>query len=260
MIDRQVEEITRNGIIEPASSPWASNVVLVRKKDGTLRFCVDCRQLNAIKVKDSYPLPLIDNCLNALAGVTWFSTVDLRAGYHNFPIADQDHDKTTFVTRRGCFRYTVMPFGMTTSPSVFQRLMDCVLVGLSYMTCLVYLDDLIVFARTFEEQLARLDEVFGRIARTNIKLKPSKCFLFKREVEFLGHTVAADGVAISPESWTPFGRGPVSECDRSAGLSRDVRILLPVHTRFCGPCGTAVRSVEEKFNVVPVDGQMPTGI
>jgi len=209
MIDRQLEEMTRHGIIEPASSPWASNVVLVRKKDGTLRFCIDYRQLNAITVKDSYPLPLIDNCLNALAGATWFSTIDLRAGYHNIPIADQDRDKSAFVTRRGCFRYTVMPFEMTTSPSVFQRLMDCVLAGLSYMTCLVYLDDVIVFARTFDEQLTRLDEVFGHIARANLKLKPSKCSLFKREVEFLGHTVSADGVAMQPgkleaiRSWPP---------------------------------------------------------
>jgi len=127
MIDRQVEEMARNCIIELASSPWASNVVLVKKKDGTLSFCVDYRQLNAITVKDSYPLPLIDNCLYALVGATWFSTTDLRAGYHNIPIAEQYRDKSAFVTRRGCFRYTVMPFGMTTSPSVFQRLMDCVL-------------------------------------------------------------------------------------------------------------------------------------
>jgi len=205
--DRQVEKMARNGIIEPASSPWASNVVLVKKKDRTLRFCVDYRQLNAITVNDSYPLPLIDNCLNALAGATWFSTIDLRAGYHNIPIADRD--KSAFVTRRGCFRYTAMPFGMTTSTSVFQRLMDCVLAGLTYTTCLVYLDDVIVFARTFDEQLTRLDEVFGRIARANLKLKPSKCSFFKREVEFLGHTVSADGVEMEPgrleaiRSWPP---------------------------------------------------------
>jgi len=87
------------GIIEPAASPWASNVVLVKKKDGSLRFCVDYRQLNSITIKDSYPLPLIDNCLNALAGSSWFSTLDLRSGYYNVPIAEQDLDKSAFVTR-----------------------------------------------------------------------------------------------------------------------------------------------------------------
>ena len=109
-IDRHVDEMKKHGIIEPAASPWASNIVLVRKKDGTLRFCVDYRQLNAITYKDSYPLPLIDNCLNALAGSSWFSTLDLGAGYYNItyiPIVEADRDKSAFITRSGCYRFTV---------------------------------------------------------------------------------------------------------------------------------------------------------
>jgi len=129
-----------HGIIEPAASPWASNVVLVKKKDGTLRFCVDYRKLNSVSYKGSYLLPLIDNCLNALSGSSWFSTLDLRLGYHNIPIAEEDRDKTAFVTPGGCFRLTVMPFGLTCAPSVFQRLMDVVHCGLSYLTCLAYSD------------------------------------------------------------------------------------------------------------------------
>jgi len=101
-IDNQVEEMHWHGIIEPAASPWASNVVLVRKKDGSLRFCVDYRQLNAITYKDSYPLPHIDNCLNALIGASWFSSLDLRSGYCNIPTAEQDINKSSFVTRRSC--------------------------------------------------------------------------------------------------------------------------------------------------------------
>jgi len=153
--DRQVDEMEHHGIIEPTASPWASNVVLVRKKDGSLRFCVGYRRLNAIMYKDSYPLPLIDNCLNALAGTSWFSTLDLRSGYYNIPIADEDREKSAFITRKGCHLFTVMPFGLTCAPSVFQRLMDFVLAGLSYVTCLVYLDDIIIFGRTFEEQFSR---------------------------------------------------------------------------------------------------------
>jgi len=131
--------------MEPAASPWASNVVLVRKKDGTLRFCVDYRQLNRITVQDSYPLPLIDNCLKAVQGSVWFSTLDLRSGYYNIPIAETDKDKTAFVTRSGCYRFTRIPFNLTGAPSIFQRLMDFVLCGLSYVTCLVYIDYIIVF-------------------------------------------------------------------------------------------------------------------
>jgi len=112
-------------------------------------------------VQNSYPLPLIDNCLNVLGGSSWYSTLDLRSGYYNIPIAESDRDKSAFITRQGCFRFTVMPFGLTCAPSVFQRLMDVVLCGLSYQTCLVYLDDIIVFGQTFDEQLERLGEVFS---------------------------------------------------------------------------------------------------
>jgi len=152
-IDEETTRMLEYGIIEPAASPWASNVVLVKKKDGSLRFCVDYRRLNSITYKDSYPLPLIDNCLNALSGSSWYSTLDLRSGYYNIPIAESDRDKSAFITRQGCFRFTVMPFGLTCAPSVFQRVMDVVLCGLSYQACLVYLDDIIVFGKTFDEQV-----------------------------------------------------------------------------------------------------------
>jgi len=132
---KETDEMLRHGIIEPAAGPWASNVVLVKKKDGTMRFCVDYRSLNAVTYKDSYPLPLIDNCLNALSGSSWYSTLDLRSGYYNIPIAEEDRDKSAFITQGGCFRFTVMPFGLTCAPSEFQRLMDVVLCGLSYLTC-----------------------------------------------------------------------------------------------------------------------------
>ena len=179
VIDKQVAEMKEHGMFEPTARPWVSNVVLVRKRDGALRFCIDYRQPNRITTQDSYPLPLIDNCLNARQGSAWFSTLDLRAGYYNIPIAEP------FVTRSGCHRFTVIPFGLTGAPSVFQRLMDFVPCGLSYITCLVYLDDIIIFGRTFDEQLVRLREVFGRIRQANLKLKPTKCSLFSRSVSFL---------------------------------------------------------------------------
>jgi len=184
------------GIIEPAASPWASNVVLVTKKDGSLRFCVDYRRLNSITYKDSYPLPLIDNCLNALAGSSWYSTLDLRSGYYNIPIAESDRDKSAFITPQGCFCFTVMPFGLTCAPSVFQRLMDVVLCRLSYQICLVYLDDIIVLGQTFEEQMERLEKVFKCLRSANLKLKPSKYFLCQQSVEFLGHVVSEKGLTM----------------------------------------------------------------
>ena len=229
-IDNEVTKMQEHGIVEPAASPWASNVVLVKKKDGSLRFCIDYRKLNSVTYKDSYPLPLIDNCLNALSGSSWYSTLDLRSGYYNIPIAEKDRDKSAFVTRRGCFRFTVMPFGLTCAPSVFQRLMDIVLCGLSYLTCLVYLDDVIVFGRNFDEQLERLSEVFDRFRKANLKLKPSKCSLCQRNVEFLGHVVSEDGIAMQDEKisairdWPPCRN--VTEVRAFMGLSGYYRRLV----------------------------------
>ena len=129
-IDQQVEEL-QNDFVEPAASPWTSNVVLVKKKDGSHRLCVDYRRMNAVTYKNSYPLPHIDTYLGSVNGAVWFSTLDVRSGYHNIPIKEADRDKTAFITRRGCFRYKVMPFGLTCAPSVFQRLVDLVLSGLT---------------------------------------------------------------------------------------------------------------------------------
>ena len=131
-IDEEVEEMLRYDLIEPSSSPWASNIILVRKK-GTdkLRFCVDFRKVNLATKKDSYPLPRIDACFDALGGAKYFSTLDLRQGFFQVELDEESRDKTTFVTRKGAFRFKVLPFGLSNSPSIFQRLMDLVLAGLT---------------------------------------------------------------------------------------------------------------------------------
>jgi len=126
-VNEQLDRMLADGTIESASSEWAANVVLARKKDGSLRFCIDYRQLNEKTKKDSYPLPRIDECLDALAEGSWFSTLDLRSGYHQVAMSPDDADKTAFVTRRGIFRWKVMPFGLCNAPATFQRLMDIVL-------------------------------------------------------------------------------------------------------------------------------------
>ena len=191
--------------------------MLVRK-DNSLRFCIDYRQLNRVTVRDSYPLPLIDNCLNALQGSSWFSTLDLRAGYYNIPIADSDRDKTAFVTRAGCHRFTVMPFGLTGAPSVFLRLMDSVLCGLSYMACLVYLDDIIIFGRSFDEQLARLREVFSRIRSANLKLQPIVLFLSTESLFSWTRCIRARHLDAIGKYWRNTGLDGVRELDGATSV------------------------------------------
>ena len=198
VIDEHVKEMLAHDIIEPAASPYASNVVLVKKRDNSIRFCLDFRQLNEITYKDSYPLPRIDTCLQSISGAKFFSTLDLRAGYWQTEIDERDRDKTAFVTRRGMYRFKVLSFGLANAPALFQRLMDLVLVGLTWECCLVYLDDVIVFSGTFSEHITRLNAVFERFRLANLKLKPSKCQLFQRRVTFLGHVVSEAGVEPEP--------------------------------------------------------------
>ena len=160
----QVQQMLSSNVIRPSNSPWASPVVMVRKKDGSLRFCVDFRQLNAATVKDAHPLPRIDDLLDALHGAKWFSTLDLKSGYWQVPIAEQDKEKTAFRTSSGqLFEFNQVPFGLCNAPATFSRLMDRVLAGLHWETCLFYLDDIIVFSSTWEEHLARLREVFWEV-------------------------------------------------------------------------------------------------
>jgi transposase InsO family protein len=193
-IDTHVERMLKQGVIEPCSSEWASNVVLVKKKDGSIRCAVDYRRVHSITKKDSYPLPRIDSCLDALRGSTLFSTLDLRSGYWQVRQDPLDADKTAFVTRRGCFRFKVLSFGLTGAPSLFQRLMDMVMSGLTWISALVYLDDIVVFSSNFEQHLTRLRAVFQRLSEANLKVRPSKCQLFQRKVTFLGYVVSANGI------------------------------------------------------------------
>jgi len=152
-IDENVHNMLKAGVIEPSCSPWTSNIVVVTKKDGILRFCVDYRKLNSVTRRDAYPLPRIDSCLDALSGARYFSAFNLRSGYHQVPMDMRDADMTTFIVRTGTYRYRRVPFGSCNAGSTFQRVMDLALNGFNFYMCLVYLDDIIVYSATVEEHL-----------------------------------------------------------------------------------------------------------
>ena len=156
-MQRQVEGLLERGLIEPANGAWSSPVVLVRKKDGAWRFCVDYRKLNAVTQYDAYPLPRIDESLDALSGSQFFSTLDLVAGYWQVPLSEDAREKSTFTTRNGLRRWKVLPFGLTSGPATFQRLMEKGLQGMHWRTLLLYLDDVIVISPDFESHLERLE-------------------------------------------------------------------------------------------------------
>ena len=213
--DACVEEMLSGGQIEPSDSPWSAPVVLVTKKDGGTRFCVDYRRLNLTTVKDAYPLPCIDDTLDMLADKKWFSTLDLGSGYWQVSLSPDARCKTAFATHSGLFQVRVMPFGLCNAPATFERLMDRVLQGLRWSRCLVYLDDIISFGTTFDDALDNLTLIFERLHSYGLQLKSTKCHLFRTSVPFLGHVVGRKGLECDPKKIEDVKAWPVPDCLKS---------------------------------------------
>ena len=210
-----VTEMLTGGQIEASDSPWSSPVVLVTKKDGGTRFCVDYRQLNDATIKDAYPLPRIDDTLDMLAGKQWFSTLDLASGYWQVSLSQAARAKTAFATHSGLFQFRVMPFGLCNAPATFEQLMDRVLQGLRWSRCLVYLDDIISFGGTFSGALSNLTLIFERLRSYGLQLKSSKCHLFQASVPFLGHIVGRRGLECDPKKIEDVKSWPIPDCLKS---------------------------------------------
>ena len=236
---RILEEMIESGIVQPSNSPWASPVVLVKKKDGTIRFCVDYRRLNDVTRKDAYPLPRIEACFDSLGHSKWFCTLDLRSGYWQVPMDVNDIDKTAFVTQAGLYEYLVMPFGLTNAPATFERLMEKVLRGLQWKQCLVYIDDIIIFGASFEQTLSNLRAVMDRLRGAGLTCKPKKCEMFKTQVAFLGHVVNADGVQCDPAKTEAIRNWPVptnlKELRSFLGLAGYYRRFIPHFAALSSP-------------------------
>lgn len=196
IVSEHITEMLDNNLIYGSHSPWASPVVLAKKKDGTWRFCVDYRRLNAVTKREAYPIPRIDDTLHSLSGNIFFSALDCASGYWQIEINKKDREKTAFITKHGLFEFRVMPFGLTNAPATWQRTMDLVLAGLKWQICLVYLDDIIVFSKTVDEHMTNLQLVFDALMKHNISLRLDKCHFFQSKVKYLGYNVSKEGIAI----------------------------------------------------------------
>ncbi|KRY54980.1 Retrovirus-related Pol polyprotein from transposon 17.6 [Trichinella britovi] len=241
VVDRLIREMLHAGVIEPASGPWSSPVVMVRKKDGSSRFCVDYRRLNSVTRVDAQPIPRIDDTLDALAGAKWFSTLDLASGYWQVEVAERDREKTALSTPLGLFQFRVMPFVLCNAPATFHRLMQKALRGPTWKTCLFYLDDIIVFGKTEEEHLERLEGVLSRLQSVGLKIKPEKCQLMRQSVRYLGHIVTQHGVGTDPEKTAAFQEWPTSRLQphfpNGCGCQRRRHQGSVVTSRRAGPTG-----------------------
>jgi transposase InsO family protein len=194
-VKQHIRKLLDNGVIRESTSPFASPIVLVRKKDNSLRLCVDYRRLNEKTIKDKFPLPRVDETFDVLHGSAIFTTLDLTSGYNQLQIAEEDIGKTAFTTPFGLYEYTRMPFGLTNAPATFQRLMQHCFREEVFRILLVFLDDIIIFSQTLTENIQRLDKVFSILRQHGLKLKMKKCQFFKPSVKYLGHIVSKHGIS-----------------------------------------------------------------
>jgi hypothetical protein len=194
----QLQELLEKGFIRPSVSPWGAPVLFVKKKDGSLRLCIDYRQLNRVTVRNKYPLPRIDDLFDQLRGATVFSKIDLRSGYHQLKIKDSDVPKTAFRTRYGHYEFLVMPFGLTNAPAAFMDLMNRVFQLYLDQFVVVFIDDILVYSRNRNEHEEHLRVVLQILRERKLYAKFSKCEFWLDRVGFLGHVISGDGISVDP--------------------------------------------------------------
>jgi transposase InsO family protein len=244
-VEATIQELQRHNLIRVSSSPWAAPVVLVRKKDGSPRFCIDYRGLNAVTITDSYPLPRIDDMLDRLAGFTIASAFDLPSAYHQNALDEASREKTAFVTASGLYEWTTLPQGLKNAPAAFQRGIDLLLNGIRGVSALVYLDDIIIFSHSFEEHLQHLHELFRRLEGAGVSLKVSKCRFACTELEYLGHIVSSRGVCVDPKKTDAIrnARAPrnISEVRTLLGACSYYRRFMPKFSTVAEPITRLLR-------------------
>ncbi len=200
ILNTETQKLLKQEIIEHSTSPWSSPVVLVTKKDGTTRFCVDYRRLNQITTKDAFPLPRIDDICDQLTKSTYFTKFDFKSGYFQVPLDKADRPKTAFSTRDGHFQFKVLPQGLTNGPLTFQRIVNQILGPNRWKHVLAYLDDIIIYSRNFDEHIQHIEEVCSLLHEANFKLNMAKCEVARKEILFLGHVMKEGIIKPDPEN------------------------------------------------------------
>jgi hypothetical protein len=208
-IEKQVTQMLQQGIIQSNVSPFASPVLLVKKKDGTWRFCVDYRGLNEITVKNKYPMPVVEELLDELADAQWFTKLDLRSGYHQIRLVEQDETKTAFRTHQGHYEFKVMPFGLTNAPATFQGLMNTIFSAVIRKFVLVFVDDILIYSKSLEEHVDHLRTVFQLLQQHGLFVKASKCSFAQQHLDYLGHVIGIHGVSTDPKKVMAVQHWPI---------------------------------------------------
>lgn len=238
-VRQHLKELCDANIIRESESPFASPIVIVKKKNGAIRLCIDYRKLNNQTIKDAYALPNIEEAFSALTGSKWFSVMDLKSGYYQVEVEEEDKPKTAFVTPMGFWEFNRMPQGVTNAPSTFQRVMEKCVGSLNLKEVLVFLDDLIVFSSTLEEHEERLMHVLGRLREFGLKLSTDKCHFFRTSVKYLGHVVSEKGVETDPTKIAALTTWPkpqnVKELKSFLGFSGYYRRFIRDYAKIARP-------------------------
>ena len=246
----QLEELIEKGLIRPSHSPWGAPVLFVKKKDGSLRLCIDYREINKATIKNKYPLPRIDDLFDQLAGSAVFSKIDLRSGYHQLKIREEDVPKTAFRTRYGHHEFLVMPFGLTNAPAAFMDLMNRVFEDYLDKFVIVFIDDILIYSRSREEHAQHLRSVLQRLQSKKLYAKFKKCEFWLDKVVFLGHVVSKEGIAVDPtkiEAVTNWQRPKnVTEVRSFLGLAGYYRRFVEGFAKIANPL-TALTRKEHKY-------------
>ncbi|GAU51985.1 hypothetical protein TSUD_417850, partial [Trifolium subterraneum] len=271
-LKKQLEELLEKKFIRPSVSPWGAPVLLVKKKEGSMRLCIDYRQLNKVTIKNKYPLPRIDDLMDQLVGACVFSKIDLRSGYHQIRVKTEDVPKTAFRTRYGHYEYTVMPFGVTNAPGVFMEYMNRIFHSFLDKFVVVFIDDILVYSKSVEEHKEHLRIVLQVLKEKKLYAKLSKCEFWLEEVSFLGHVISSGGIAVDPAKvdavmkWgTPES---VSEIRSFLGLAGYYRRFIEGFSKMALPltlltrkdqafvwdekCEKSFQELKEKLTTAPV--------
>eukprot|EP00253_Pinus_taeda_P016981 PITA_16981 len=250
----QLQELLDKNYIRPSVSPWGAPMLFVKKKDGTFRMCIDYRQLNKLTIKNKYPLPRIDELFDQVKGATMFSKIDLRSGYHQIRIKDEDIAKTTFRTRYGHYEFVVLPFGLTNAPATFMCLMNNIFHQYLDRFVLIFIDDILVYSCTIEEHQEHLRKVLQTLREHQLYAKLSKCDFFKEEVQYLGHVITKEGIVVDPEKIKAIMDWPVpkdvADVRSFMGLAGYYRRFVEGFSRVAFPI-TSLQKKRKTFHWTP---------
>ena len=236
---KELDKLLKNGAIEPSKSPYGAPVIFVKKKSGDLRMCIDYRALNKITIKNRFPIPLIDDLVDRLHNAKVFTKIDLRSGYNQVRIHEDDIDKTAFRTRYGHYQYKVMPFGLTNAPATFQALVQDVLRPLLDISVIVYIDDILIYSQNDQDHAHHVRQVLELLRQHKLYGTMAKCEFFKDSVEYLGHVISAQGIATDPKKVEAIREWPtpanLKELQSFLGLCNYYRRFIQDYSKIATP-------------------------